>query len=140
MANKPIVTKGGTNTIEALSGGQGAIAYGAYGGILQQYTDNGAPVDWARIGPIAAQVAVLLPLKNAPHPNAARLWIKFFTSPEGQDILYKVQGLDTVRGRDMGPIGQRYKAAGLDTVMESTDAAKMRELVAKAGTMIGALK
>jgi iron(III) transport system substrate-binding protein len=140
MANKPIVTKGGTNTIEALAGGQGAIAFGAYGGILQQYTDQGAPVNWARLGPIPAQVAVLLPLKNAPHPNAVKIWIKFFTSPEGQQILYKVQGLDTVRGRDMGPIGKRYKEAGLDTVMESTDAAKMRALVAKAGSIIGALK
>lgn len=140
MANQPIVTKGGTNTIEALAGGQGAIAYGAYGGILQRFADQGAPVDWARIGPIPAQVAVLLPLKDAPHPNAARLWIKFFTSPEGQRILYENQGLDTVRGRDMGPIGKRYKAAGLATVMESTDAAKMRTLVAKAGSIIGALK
>jgi iron(III) transport system substrate-binding protein len=140
MANKPIITKGGTNTIEALAGGQGAIAFGAYGGILQQYTDQGAPVDWVRLGPIPAQIAVLLPLKDAPHPNASKLWIKFFTSPEGQEILYKAQGLDTVRGRDMGPLGQRYKAAHLDTVMELTDAEKMRTLVAKAGSIIGALK
>jgi iron(III) transport system substrate-binding protein len=140
MANRPILTKGGTSTIEALAGGQGAIAYGAYGGILQQYADQGAPVDWARLGPIPAQVAVLLPLKAAPHPNAARLWVKFFTSPDGQRILYENQGLDTVRGRDMGPIGKRYREAGLDVVMESSDAASMRALVGKAAAIIGALQ
>jgi len=140
MANKPIITKGGASTIEALAGGQGAIAYGAYGGILQRYADQGAPVAWAPIGPIPAAVAVLLPLKDAPHPNALKLWIKFITSPEAQEIIYKNMGLDLVRGKTMGPIGLRYKAAGLETVMESTDAPKMRALVAKAGSLVGALK
>lgn len=140
MANRPVITKGGTNTIEALAGGQGALAFGAYGGILQRLTDQGAPVDWVRLGPIATQVAVLLPLKNAPHPNAVKLWTKFYTSSEAQEIIYKNQGLDVVIGRDIGPIGKRYKEAGLDIVPESTDAAKMRRLVAEAGKIIGALK
>jgi iron(III) transport system substrate-binding protein len=140
MANKPIITKGGANTIEALAGGQGAIAYGAYGGILQRYADQGAPVNWAPIAPIPTAVAVLLPLKDAPHPNALKLWIKFITSADAQAIIYKNMGLDLVRGQTMGPIGQRYKAANMEIVFESTDAPKMRALVSKAGSMIGALK
>ena len=32
LANKPIIIKGGTPTIEALAGGQGAVALGTYGG------------------------------------------------------------------------------------------------------------
>jgi iron(III) transport system substrate-binding protein len=44
IANKPIITKGGTPTIEALAGGQGAIAVGTYGGRIIQAHEEGAPV------------------------------------------------------------------------------------------------
>jgi iron(III) transport system substrate-binding protein len=140
VANRPVLTKGGTSTIEALAGGQGAVAFGAYGGILDQYKEAGAPVDWLPLSPIATQVAVAMPLKDAPHPNAARLWVSFLATQQARDILYRNQGLDLVTGRDAGPLGARYRAAGLDIVTESPDAALMRRLVTEAGALIGGLR
>ena len=85
--NTQLVLGAATNTIEALAGGRGALAFGAYGGILQRLTDQGAPVDWVRLGPIATQVAVLLPLKNAPHPNAVKLWEPPLRSSSEIDVI-----------------------------------------------------
>ena len=140
LAQKPIITKGGTATIEALSAGQGSLAIGAYAGTVEQFRRDGAPVDWLRFGPVPAAYAVLLQLSNAPHPNAARLWSYFMMSKEAHDANYEGLGLDIVFGRDVGELGKKYVAANLEVVPETTDVARMQALVTRANTMISALR
>ncbi len=48
---------------------------------------KGAPVDWIKLEPIAAPMQVTSIVKNAPHPNAARLLLDFIASEEGQHVL-----------------------------------------------------
>ena len=140
LAQKPIITKGGTATIEALSAGQGSLAIGAYAGTVEQFRRDGAPVDWLRFGPVPAAYAVLLQLSNAPHPNAARLWSYFMMSREAHDANYEGLGLDIVFGRDVGELGKKYVAANLEVVPETTDVARMQALVTRANTMISAFQ
>jgi iron(III) transport system substrate-binding protein len=140
LASRPIITKGGTATVEALSGGQGSVALGAYAGIIEQYKTGGAPVDWLRIGPVPTAYAVLMQLSNAPHPNAARLWSYFMTTRDAHDAIYEGQGLDIVFGRDVGDLGKKYVAANLEVVPETTDVALMQNLVAQATSLIGSFK
>jgi ABC-type Fe3+ transport system substrate-binding protein len=49
--------------------------------------NQGAPVQWLKMPPMIMSVNTVSVLKNAPHPNAARLLIEFLLSREGQEIM-----------------------------------------------------
>ncbi len=140
LDNKPIIIKGGTPTIEALAGGQGAVAVGTYGGRVLQYQAEGAPVDWARVGPIPAMIYSQMVVKGAPHPNAALLWAAWTSGREHLDELYKHHHFGRLRGPNISPLGEMMREAKADIVFETTDAVEMQRLLAKAGAMIGGLK
>ncbi len=123
LANHPVVTNSPTNTAEALAGGQGAIAVGAYASRIQIYKEQGAPVDWARVGPIPAQRVVNVAIKGGPHPNAAKLWTAFWTTPEAQKAFYDVQRYGKIVGPTLSPRGEEVNRLGLQVVLESTDVA-----------------
>ena len=136
LANKPIVTNSPTNTAEALAGGQGAIAVGAYASRIQTYKEQGAPVDWARIGPIPAQQVVNVAIKGGPHPNAAKLWTAFWTTPEAQKAFYEVQRYGKIAGATLSPRGEEVQRLGLKVVLESTDVAQGLRWLDRASRMI----
>ncbi len=140
LANKPIIIKGGTPTIEALAGGQGAVAVGTYGGRVLQYRMDGAPVEWARVGPIPAMIYVQMALKGAPHPNASKLWNWWTTTPEHQEELYKHHYFGRLTGPNISPLGKMMKDANLQVVVETTDSKEMQRLLVKAGGMISGNK
>ena len=138
MANKPIITVGSTATIEALAGGQGALAVGPYGGPVLKYRSEGAPVDVALVGPVPAMLETAVMIKDPPHPAATRLWISFLTTPKAQELLYRGQGLGMVHGNTLSPMGELYRKAGLEIVLESTDPAQMQKLVSMVSAAIHA--
>ncbi|MFC1815458.1 ABC transporter substrate-binding protein [Thermodesulfobacteriota bacterium] len=44
---------------------------------------KGAPIGWAKISPIVDTVDAFVILRHAPHPNAAKLFLHWWMSPEG---------------------------------------------------------
>jgi iron(III) transport system substrate-binding protein len=136
LANKPIIIRGGTPTMEAVAGGQAAIAIGTYGGKVESARAKGAPVEWARISPVPTQVYLNGVVKGAQHPNAARLWITWMHTPEGQAALYKNMHFGMVVGPNLSPLGQKMKQAGLEIVLESTDAKWANGMLKKVGDII----
>jgi ABC-type Fe3+ transport system substrate-binding protein len=48
---------------------------------------KGAPSDWLKLEPAPVTLDAVGLLKDAPHPNAARLLIEFLTSEEGQKVF-----------------------------------------------------
>lgn len=48
---------------------------------------QGAPVDWIKWNPALAVLSVAALTKDAPHPNAGKLFIDFLVSEEGQRIF-----------------------------------------------------
>jgi ABC-type Fe3+ transport system substrate-binding protein len=48
---------------------------------------QGAPIQWLKMPPMVAGPNTVSVLKNAPHPNAARLLIEFLLSRQGQEIM-----------------------------------------------------
>jgi iron(III) transport system substrate-binding protein len=48
---------------------------------------QGAPVKWLRMEPLSQSLSLISLLKDAPHPNAARLLVEFVLSDEGQKIM-----------------------------------------------------
>jgi iron(III) transport system substrate-binding protein len=50
---------------------------------------SGAPIEWVRANPVIAYHYVVGVAAHAPHPNAARLFVDFLLSREGQELLVK---------------------------------------------------
>jgi len=48
---------------------------------------KGAPVDWIKMEPATGTLSTISVLKNAPHPNAAKLLVDFIISKEGQQVF-----------------------------------------------------
>jgi len=80
--------KGHTLLAQLVAAGETAIATVVYSNRVERMKASGAPIDWVRFkGPtITAINAISIPDK-APHPNAARLFMDFALSKEGQGLL-----------------------------------------------------
>ena len=59
---------------------------------------KGAPSAWLKIEPMAVALDAISLLKDARHPNAARLLIDFLTSEEGQQVLRQADYLPALPG------------------------------------------
>ena len=87
-ANDAMVVKGGQQTFDAIKRGERAVAGGADISYATAGTTAGFPIqivlpeDGAFV--IPAPTAVI---KNAPHPNAAKLLAEFMVTPEAQAIF-----------------------------------------------------
>jgi iron(III) transport system substrate-binding protein len=139
MDNRPIITKGAQGTAEALAGGQGAIAIGAYAARLTLFKEAGAPVEWSRVGPIPSQLVAIAPIKGGPHPNAAKLLAAFWASADAQKIFYDSQRFGMV-GYYLSPRGEELRAKNIDVVLETTEIEKGRQWTEAVGRAIGGIK
>ena len=88
---------GHTLLAQLVAAGEAALATVVYSNRVERMKASGAPIDWVRFkGPtITAINAVSIPAQ-APHPNAARLFVDFVLSKEGQSLL---RGLRRIPGR-----------------------------------------
>ena len=48
---------------------------------------KGAPAEWIKLNPSIGLLSVFSIVRGAPHPNAAKLFLEFLLSPEGQAIV-----------------------------------------------------
>jgi len=81
---------GHTLTQTLVAAGERPIAAVAFANGVDRLKKDGAPIDWVAADPIIALTFGLALVKDAPHPNAARLFIDFMLSREGQEILASV--------------------------------------------------
>ena len=81
------------------SGGEFPVAVSLYQHRVDEYLDKGAPIQWVAPDPLVGgdpnKIALL---KNRPRPNAAKIFIDFMLSVEGQKLLQD-------KGRSPGRIG-----------------------------------
>ena len=79
---------GHTLLAQLVAAGEVALATVVYSNRVERMKANGAPIDWVRFtGPtITAINAIGIPEKS-PHPNAAKLFVDFALSNEGQSLL-----------------------------------------------------
>jgi iron(III) transport system substrate-binding protein len=90
LAQQDIIFRTGHTTVyKAVETGEAALGltYRHYVPIGQA---KGAPVAWTGFTdlPIVEYLHGFGIYKYAPHPNAAKLWIEFFLSKEGQKVIY----------------------------------------------------
>lgn len=85
-AQEPVPMRGNTNRVQLTMAGEYPLII-AYAPTVQRETSKGAPIDWVPLEPVAVQVNPMMLAAKAPHPNAAKLFIDFLLSEEGQKML-----------------------------------------------------
>ena len=91
LAGQEIQFRVGHTLIQTLAAaGERPIVVVAFANGVERLKKDGAPIDWAAVDPIIGLTFGLALVKDAPHPNAARLLIDFLLSREGQEILASV--------------------------------------------------
>lgn len=84
---KPQVHAGNVLVLNLLAAGEFSIAAGVYEYSIEDMKSQGAPVDWVGLEPVIIYtVAVSLP-SHPLHPHAAKLFIEFLLSKEGQQVV-----------------------------------------------------
>ncbi len=88
LAAQDIQFRTGHTLIQTLvAAGERPIAAVAFANGVERLKKEGAPMDWIAAEPIIALTFGLALVKEAPHPNAAKLFIDFILSKEGQEII-----------------------------------------------------
>jgi iron(III) transport system substrate-binding protein len=87
---EPIVMRGSTVRVQLAAAGEFPLVI-AYANIIQYLAEKGAPVDWVPLEPAVISVNTVMAGAKAIHPNAAKLFIDFALSKEGQEKLWDFQ-------------------------------------------------
>lgn len=98
--NEPRLVRGSTNRTELLASGEFGVMLDGYGHRLWQFEQEGAPIRTQRPSPSPMPVVIDMAsmLNDAPHPNAARLLLEFFLTPEGQQVFLDQNKAGTLGG------------------------------------------
>ncbi|HTF92055.1 MAG TPA: extracellular solute-binding protein, partial [Verrucomicrobiae bacterium] len=83
---EPVVMRGSTVRAQLAAAGEFPLVI-AYANIIQYLTEKGAPVDWLPLEPAVISVNTVMAGAKTSHPNAAKLFIDFTLSKEGQEKL-----------------------------------------------------
>ncbi len=85
-----MVRDGSSLNIILAAAGEVAITIPVNANLVEKEKGRGAPVDWARIKPYYGEIHPVAMTANAPHPNAAKLFIDYALSQEGQDVMIEM--------------------------------------------------
>ncbi len=96
-ANRPMVRNGHGLLSDLVAAGECPVAINNYGNQVAGAQKKGAPTDFVAINPVITIVAPAVISKNAPHPNAGKLYVNWITSKEGQEFIVKNGGRIPVR-------------------------------------------
>jgi iron(III) transport system substrate-binding protein len=101
-AQAPQVRGGGTLLATLLAAGEFPLAFSINENNVENFKQKGAPIDWVRLAdPLYGELVPIGVMAGAPHPSAARLFVDYVLSKEGQE-LFRNLGKVPARG-DVAP-------------------------------------
>jgi iron(III) transport system substrate-binding protein len=74
---------------ELLGAGEFSVLVNNYLQNAVESKQKGSPIEWLALDPVIAAAGPVSINRHAPHPNAARLFVDFCLSREGQEIIVK---------------------------------------------------
>ena len=83
----PQVRAGNVLVLNLLAAGEYPIAAGVYEYAIEDMKAKGAPVDWIGLEPVIVYTVGIAMTAHPPRPYAARLFIEFLLSKEGQQVV-----------------------------------------------------
>ena len=101
-----------------------AVAESVSGAFLMNR--DGLNVGYQIMEMVPATQFVLGPVKQAPHPNAARLLIAWLISPEAKMLYEELAGQADIRANSKSPLAQEIKAAGAKVIYEDVETMNQR--------------
>jgi iron(III) transport system substrate-binding protein len=87
---KPQMRTGHTLMAELVASGEIPLAATIYNHNAERLKVKGAPIAWKPLNPTFGRPNGVSVARNAPHPNAALLFVDFMLSLEGQQLIKKV--------------------------------------------------
>ena len=86
-AMKPDVRKGHVLLSELIAVGEVPVGLTVYNANAESLKRKGAPINWLPVQPVVARPQGIAVARNAPNPKAARAFVDFVLSPQGQELL-----------------------------------------------------
>jgi iron(III) transport system substrate-binding protein len=87
MKQNPSLRRGHTLLANLTAAGEFPVAVNLFGYRVMEMKEKGEPIDLVKADPVMVRPAHIALSRRAPHPHAARLYIDFVLSTEGQQIL-----------------------------------------------------
>jgi iron(III) transport system substrate-binding protein len=84
---KPSPREGHELLAQLVVAGEGVIDINIPAASVERMKERGAPIDWTALGPAPAVMVGAGLAAQAPHPNAAKLFLEFVLSREGQKVM-----------------------------------------------------
>ncbi|MGH7871466.1 MAG: ABC transporter substrate-binding protein [Candidatus Binatia bacterium] len=72
---------------QLIAAGEGAFDINIPAASVERVKERGAPIDWTALGTVPAIMVGIGLSARAPHPNAAKLFLEFALSREGQKLM-----------------------------------------------------
>ena len=89
-AQNPSVRRGRSLMVDQMIPGEFDMAVSLHTYTVQQKKDQGAPIDWVRLPQMVADLTTEAMMNGAPHPNAAKLYLNWLVSMDGQKAIASV--------------------------------------------------
>jgi iron(III) transport system substrate-binding protein len=83
---EPVFLRGNTNRANMVSVGERSLTF-VYAQVIERMKQTGAPVDWIPLEPVNVELNIAMISAKAAHPNAARLFLDYLISKDGQEFL-----------------------------------------------------
>jgi iron(III) transport system substrate-binding protein len=111
----PMFMTGVTKTMTLLGAGEFPLATGASLGVVLKLQQAGKlPIAFAPINPAVCQFPPNLIVRDSPHPNAAKLLLRWLMTPEGISLMDKIRkkgnplpGYGTAQSRALEQMGMK---------------------------------
>jgi iron(III) transport system substrate-binding protein len=84
---QPVPREGHELLAQLVSAGEGVLDINIPAASVERLKERGAPIDWLALGASPAVMVGIGLSQRAPHPTAARLFINFILSREGQKLM-----------------------------------------------------
>jgi ABC-type Fe3+ transport system substrate-binding protein len=91
-AQNPQVVNSNTTMVTQVAAGELSFAVGVHLVSFRRVQQKGAPIEWASIGFNPLDTPLTVVPKDAPHPNAGRLFMLWSLSAEGKKVWDDVRG------------------------------------------------
>ena len=86
-AQRPAYHEAHNLLAQLLAAGEFHAITNSYGHILAREKERGAPVQWVLVEPVITYLHPIALARHSPHPNAAKLFMNFILSKDGQRML-----------------------------------------------------
>jgi iron(III) transport system substrate-binding protein len=109
----PVLHQGHTLIAKLTVAGEFPLSI-AHGSRVEQLKGEGAPLDWVdTVDPVVTSPSVIALSARAPHPNAARLFVEYVLSYEGQKLVR--DNFRVTARSDLSPLAKKLDMKRLHT-------------------------